>query len=545
MRSRHLLQLTFIIATALLTGCGSGEHQTNVERGNEQQILYVNNGAEPQDLDPQIVTGMPEHYIILCLFEGLVSKDPKTLDPIPGVAKSWDISADLTHYVFHLRKNALWSNGDPVTAHDFYYAWKRLLSPKLGAEYSYMLYPVKNAKAFNLGKITDFNQVGVKVIDDYTLAVTLEGPTPYFLQLLDNDSVYPVQQKTIEKFGKMDERGTRWTRPGNLVGNGPFRLKEWSPNKELVVEKSPTYWDAKSVRLKEVYFYPVDNKQTEERMFRTGQIHMTLDGQIQIDKIAVYQKEHPELIRIYPYLGTYYYEFNTTRKPFDDVRVRRAFSMAIDRKKLVKDVVKGGKLPAHALTPPDTAGYTAKAYIGFNPEQAKKLLAEAGYPDGKGFPHVELLFNTDENHRKIAVAIQQFWKQYLNVDVALANEEWKVYLEDRNNLNYDIARAAWIGDYVDPNTFLQMYITESGNNRTGWSNKEYDQLIHETNMTMDKNKRMALFQKAEQILIDNSPIAPIYYYTSVNLIRPSVKGIYRNLMTYYPLKYVYLSDGKH
>lgn len=544
MRSLHFPPIILILITILLTGCGSGEHQTNVQLGNAQQVLYVNNGAEPQDLDPDTITGMPEYYILLCLFEGLVSKDPKTLEPVPGVAESWNISDDQTHYVFHLRKNALWSNGDPVTAHDFYYSWKRLLSPKLGSEYSYMLYPVENAKAFNLGKISDFNEVGVKVIDDYTLAVNLKGPTPYFLQLLDHHSLFPVQQKTIEKFGEMDERGTRWTRPGNFVGNGPFRLKEWSPNKELVVEKNPTYWDAKSVRLNEVYFYPVDNKQTEERMFRTGQIHMTLDGQIQIDKIAVYQKEHPELIRIYPYLGTYYYLFNTKRKPFDDIRVRRAFSMAIDRKKLVEDVIKGGKLPANAMTPPDTAGYTPEASIGFNPEEARKLLAEAGYPDGRGFPHVELLYNTHENHQKIAVAIQQFWKQYLNVDVAPTNEEWKVYLEDRENLNYDIARAAWIGDYVDPNTFLELFITESGNNHTGWSNREYDRLIQESNVTLDRKKRMALFQKAEHILIDESPIAPIYFYTSVNLIRTDVKGVYQNLLTYYPFKYAYLANDK-
>ncbi|MDQ1257694.1 MAG: oligopeptide transport system substrate-binding protein, partial [Candidatus Hydrogenedentes bacterium] len=408
----------------------------------------MGNGAEPQDLDPQITTGVPEHRLSTVLFEGLVTLDfaSPDLPPIPAVAERWTVSDDGLVYTFTLRENARWSNGDPVTARDFVYSWQRVLSPKLASEYSYMLFCLKNAKAFNEGKIADFAKVGVKALDDRTLEASLEAPTPYFLSMQVHNSWFPVHQATIERFGKMDERSTPWTRPGNHVGNGPFLLERWSPNEVIRVVKNPHYWDAAKVRLDAIEFYPIDNQLTEERSFRAGELHLT--ESVPLSKIEVYQRVNPDLIHIDPYLGSYYYRFNVTKPPFDNVLVRRAFAMAIDRETLVAKVLKGGQKPASCFTPPGVAGYTCAASIPYDPGEAKKLLAQAGYPDGKGLPPIEFLYNSSENHKLIAEAIQNMWKLNLGVEVGLANQDWKVYLDSMKALNYQIARSGWIADYV-------------------------------------------------------------------------------------------------
>ena len=521
----------------LLAAC-SLETETNVVSGAKSQTLHIGNGTEPQGLDPHTVTGVTENRIISTLLEGLIREQPDTLEPLPGVAESWTISADARNYTFSLRKNARWSNGDPVTAHDFVYSWRRMLSPGLAAEYAYQLFLIKNAAAYNRGELTDFDQVGVKAIDPHTLHVELNYPTPYFLSLLVHYSTFPVHPPTIEKFGDIDERSTLWTRHNNFVGNGPFALKEWALNRIIKVEKNPYYWDAQAVRLNAIYFYPIEDVTTEERMFRSGTLHVTSD--VPKEKIQVYRKKNPELLHIYPYLGTYYYSFNVTRPPFDDYRVRRAFSMSVDRQKIVQAVAKGGELPAYALTPPNTSAYFPKAKIPFDIQAAKDLMAAAGYPGGQGFPAMEILYNTHEGHRKIAVAIQQMWKQALGVHVTLTNQEWKVYLSRRNELDFEIARASWIGDYTDPNTFLDMFVTGGGNNNTGWSNPDYDRLIRLAGQTTDQHERYAIFQQAEKILIDESPIIPIYTYTTKHLLSPQVKGWARNILDHYPYKRLYI-----
>jgi oligopeptide transport system substrate-binding protein len=536
------MQLLYFFILLILSACSSEDSLNNVESGLRDQILYVNNGTEPAELDPHITTGLPEAYIQASLFEGLVSKDPQTLDALPGIAESWEISDDLTRFVFHIRENALWTNGDPITAKDVIYSWRRVLSPGLASEYSYMLYVIKNAEAYNRGEIKSFNEVGVKAIDSFTIEVNLTNPTPWFLQLLAHHTFDLVNQNNIEAHGEIDDRGTGWTRPENIVTNGPFRLKEWSPNKVVIVEKNPDYWDTDAVRLNEVHYYPIENKQTEERMFRTGQIHMTLDGQILTDKIEVYERDEPDLIHISPYLGVYYYMFNTTEPPFDDIRVRHAFSLAVDRQSITDNVVKGGRLPALSYTPPNTAGYYPEDYLGYDPEKARKLLTEAGYPGGEGFPNIILLYNTHNNHRKVATALQQMWKSVLNVDVQLTNQEWKVYLYSRSNLDYGVARAAWVADYADPTNFLDMFMVGSGNNDTGWNNAEYDRLIKAGNSVADQKERFRLFQQAEALLMQELPILPLYHEASIKLKHPSVKGIYSNVLTYYPFKHVYLSN---
>jgi oligopeptide transport system substrate-binding protein len=522
---------------AVTASCGL-KSESNVSSGNRAQILHFGNGDEPQELDPHITTGIPEFNIQHALFEGIVAKHPKDLGIEPGVAESWEISDDLITYTFNFRRDARWSNGDIVTAHDFVYSWRRALTPALGNLYGYMFFYIKNAEAYYNGEITDFSLVGVKALDDFTLQVELKAPTPFFLQLLDHHSYFPVHPATIEKFGAIHERGTRWTRPGNFVGNGPFTLKEWKMNRILTVEKSPTYWDADRVRLQEIHFYPIPNASTEELMFRSGQLHVT--SRVPNEKIEGYRQEKPESLSITPYLGTYFYRFNTTVKPLDDVRVRRALAMCINRVQIVERITKGGQIPAYTFTPPDTNGYTSDAAMPYDVTRARELLAEAGFPDGSNFPTLEIIFNTDEAHRKIAIAIQEMWKKTLNINITLSNNDWKVYLDRESNLDYQISRAAWIGDYLDPNTFLDMFVTGGGNNRTGWSNLRYDQLIGQAALTAEQGNRYALLREAEQILIEEAPVVPIYTYTRVTLISPAVKGWEPNLLDQHPYKYVYL-----
>lgn len=529
---KNLRSTTPLIAGLLIllfVGCSGGEN--NVTTGNRDGILHWGNGTDPQELDPHIVTGIPEHHILTALLEGLVAKDPATLEPIPAVAKQWDISDDGKTYTFQLRHNAVWSNGDPVTAHDFSWSWWRALQPALGNQYAYMLFPIKNSEAYAKGEIDDFSQVGVKILDDYTLQVELTNATPYFLQLLDHYSMFPVHRPTIEKFGNPDERGSLWTRPGNFVGNGPFVLKEWKLFKRVNVAKNPQYWDADKVKLNGISFHPIENVTTEERMFRSGQLHHT--ASIPIDKVAVYKQDKPEQLYTHSYLGNYFYRINTKLPHLNDKRVRQALAMSIDSKQITEQVTKGGEVPAYTFTPPDTLGYSAKPAFEFNPEKARQLLAEAGYPNGKDFPVTELLYNTSEGHRKIAVAIQQMWNKYLGVNIILNNQDWKVYLDSVNNGDYTIARAGWIGDYVDPNTFLDMWVKDGGNNRTGWSNSRYDELILKlAPKTTDRNERYKLMAEAEAILLEDMPIIPIYIYNSKSLVHPSLKGLEPNILNY-------------
>lgn len=535
---------SFLAFLCLLTAISSCvlHRETNVEIGNREQILYFGNGDEPQELDPAVTTGIPEYQIQEALFEGLVSLDPKTLAIVPGVAKSWDVSPDHKTYIFHLRKNARWSNGDRFTAHDFVYSWKRALTPRMGNLYAYMLYYLKNGRAYATGKIKDFSKVGVKALDDYTLKVDLQEPTPYFLQLLDHQSYYPVEKATVEKFGAFAERGTRWTRPGNFVGNGPFKLKTWKMNRVLIVEKSPTYWDAPRVRLKEIYFYPISNESTEERMFRAGQLHIT--ESIPTYKIADYERKDPGVVHITPWAGTYFYRFNTTIKPLNDVRVRRALALSINREEIVKRVTRGGEIPAYTFTPPGINGYYPAARLEYNVEKARKLLAAAGYPNGKGFPRLEIIYNTNEQHRQVAIAIQEMWKKALNIHITLANLDWKVFLDRESHLDYQISRGGWIADYLDPTNFLDLFVTGGGNNRTGWSNAQYDKYIHEAALAANQAQRYAIFQKAEKLLMQQVPIVPIYTYTRRRLIAKSVKGWYDNILDRHHYQYIYLDSGR-
>ena len=529
------------VLMALLTACGGGE--SNVESGNRDGFLHYGNGAEPQGLDPHVVTGVPENQIIRALFEGLAVKNPMTLEPEPGVAERWDISDDGTVYTFYINPEAKWSNGEPMTASDYVWSWNRALHPDTGSLYAYMLYPIVNSEAYSKREITDFEQVGVKALDDLTLQVTLNAPTPYFLQLMDHYSSFAVHPETLLKHGKMTDRFTPWTRVGNIVSNGAFTLDEWSLNRRIIIKKSEHYWDRDNVALNGVYFYPTENVVSEERMFRAEQLHYT--QVVPLDKIPEYRKQGNTSYVQAAYLGTYYYLVNTDRPPVDNVLVRRALSYALDRDTLTRTVMQETAIPAYSITPPDTLGYNPPKLFDYDPAKARELLAEAGYPDGEGWPGLEIIYNTQEAHRKIAVAVQQMWKKELNIDITISNQEWKVYLNSVSQRDFQVARRGWIGDYVDANNFLDLFITDGGNNNTGYASEEFDDIIlNLAPKAKTRDERYGLFYKAETMMMNEMPIIPIYTYTSKHLVHPSVEGMYPNLMDSLNLKYVKLHPGR-
>jgi len=514
--------------------------QTNVERGNAARELYFGIGTEPAGLDPHLITGLTELHVTIALFEGLVTLDSEAMTIKPGVAESWELSEDGRSYTFHFDPDARWSNGDPVTAQDFLYSFERILSPALGAPYAYMLFDVVNAKAFNEGAFTDFKKVGVRAPDPATLVVELKQPTPYFLSLLTHYTWWPVHPPTIEAQGGMTERISEWTKPENFVGNGPFTLESWRINSSIYAKKNPLYRDPDSVWLNGIHFLPIQ-PDAEERAFRAGHLHLT--STVLPHRIEWYRNNMPERMRFDTALGVYYYMLNTAREPLDDPRVRKALAYSINRELITEHVLKAGQKPAYHFTPPNTGGgYTAEARLIYNPELARKLLAEAGYPGGEGFPTFEILYNTSESHRSIAVAIQQMWKQELGIDVSLYNQEWKVYLSTRQAGNFDILRAAWFGDYDDPNTFLSLGESDNGNNHTNWSNPRYDALIEKAATEEDSAERYEIFQQAEAILLEEMPVIPIYFYVTSRLIHPSVEGWHANILDYHPYQEVRLVE---
>ncbi|OHE81174.1 MAG: peptide ABC transporter substrate-binding protein [Verrucomicrobia bacterium RIFCSPLOWO2_12_FULL_64_8] len=531
-------------------GCGKHEPAATLVRDGHPaspaapklKIFRVGNGTEPQDLDPQSVTGVSEHKIIMGLFEGLVTEDPRDLHPVPGQAESWDISPDGRVYTFHLRPGLRWSNGDPITADDYLQSWKRMLTPAFAAEYAYMIFNyVAGAKEYYAGTLEDFSRVGFKAPDERTVQVTLKSPTPFLLKIIGSHYAWdPVPVQVIAKYGPIDQRRSPWTRAGRLVGNGPFLLKEWRPNQKIVLARNPFYWDAGAVKLDEIHFFDTSDIPAEERSFRTGQLDKT--NELPNAKIGVYRKAYPEALHIEPYLGVYFYRCNVTRPPLTDKRVRRALALAIDRESLTKNVVRGDQEPAYAVSYPGTDGYSPRARLGGGVEEARRLLAEAGYPDGRGCPPIEFLYNSSENHRAIAEAIQQMWRRNLGVDITLRNEDWKVYLDSQHTLNFTLQRAGWIADYIDPHVFLEIWETGNGNNDTGWSNAEYDRLLHAALTAPSEAERYKIYQRMDAILVDECPVIPIYYYKRVYAMSPKVKGHWSNLLDNHPWKYVDLAE---
>jgi oligopeptide transport system substrate-binding protein len=403
-----------------------------------------------------------------------------------------------------------------------------------------MLYPVLNAEAFHRGRLADFGAVGFAAPDARTLRITLNCPTPYFLSLLSQPAWLPVPLATLARYGAVDQPGNPWTQPGRFVGNGPFVLKTWQHNQVIIVEKSPTYWDAATVRLSAIHFYPIDSLDAEERAFRAGQLHLT--EAMPPAKIEAYRKSQSPLLRIDPYIGIYFYRFNVHQPFLDDVRVRRALAMTVDRRAIVEHVLRGGQIPADAFVPPGMGGYAPPAGIPTDFAAARRLLEEAGHPGGRGLPPFEMLFNSSEGHQVLAETIQEMWRRELGVEIRLVNQELKSTQDARRTGSFQILRSVWIGDYADPASFLDIWTSDSDNNFTGWSDPAYDRLLNEAAHAAVGQARNEILQQAETILLDAAPIIPVYYYTHVFLVRPSVHGWNPTLLDHHPYKHVWLEQ---
>lgn len=517
-----------IVLFVALALCGCG-------RLGDRADLVCLNGPESELLDPPLITAQATSRIAYSLFEGLTAFSSKGVAE-PGVAERWDISPDGLHYTFHLRPNVLWSNGDPMTAEDFVYSWRRTLLPETASEYAYQLYYIRGAKDFNEGKTKDFSTVAVKAPDARTLEVTLANPTPFFLDLCAFTTLLPVHRATVEKYPD-------WaSKPDHFVGNGPFLLREWLPFDHMRLVKNPRYWDAEHVAMKSVDVLPIARPNTAYNFYATGIADIMIDKGLTPTPLIPELKKRSDF-HTAPFLGNYFFRFNVKRKPFNDVRVRKAFSLVVDKDYLVDHITRAGERPAQGFVPPGAgSGYQPPPMYQRDPEKARQLLAEAGYPDGKGFPIVYYLYRADSDlDQDVAVELQSMFRRELGVTVQLQRQEWTALLESQQRIDYDISRSSWVGDYNDPNTFMDMFVTDGGNNETGWSNKHYDELIAAAGRENDPEKRFAIFREAEKILVtDEAPICPLYYYVGIQFYdAEKLGGIEANLLDEHPLKTMY------
>jgi oligopeptide transport system substrate-binding protein len=573
------------------------------------------NLSEIKSVDPAIVSGQPEGRIIRALYEGLCRWNAKTCLPEPGVAERWEISEDGREYVFHLREEARWSDGSPVTAEDFHWSFRRFLHPATAAEYAYEMWYIEGAEAYTKMRLAegdpveieldapspsgrphgrgpmvrgrlvriegasresendsaaeektyvvsvdgeerrfrkgggpeasdyrwllrDFQSVGITALDKRTLRIRLKHPVPYFLNLLGFYTMYPVNRRCVETYGY-----PAWTRPENLVSNGPYLLKFRRVRDRIRLVKNPQYWDRENVRLEVIDALAVESYQTNLNMYMTGQVDWI--PAVPVEVIPELKKNWKTDYSPEPFLSSYYYIVNITRPPLGDPAVRRALHMAIDKQQIVEKVTRAGQTASRSIVPAaikEHGVYTPAKTDPYDPEKAREILAEAGFSGGDGFPKIIILYNTAESHKAIAEVIQHQWKQNLGIDVSLQNKEWQSYIDSRRQGDFYIARAGWIGDYADPITFLQLFETGNPSNHTRWSNEQYDQLLEAARNEPDEKKRAEILHRAEAILMEKLPVFPIYNYVDPNMVRPYVKGWHRNLLDTHPLNDIWIDQ---
>lgn len=556
MLTKGIRKLLIIISIAsifvsMFTGCGKKEppkpadddketkQEQPQEKPKEKQYLIYNMGQEPDTIDPGLESALNGANVCTQVFEGLMSlnKDNK---PVPACAESVEYDPkNPVKFVFHLKKGLKWSDGQPLTAKDFEYSWKRVLNPDTAADYVQYLYYLKNGEAYNLKK-ANAEDVGVKAIDDLTLEVELEYPTPYFLELCSFPTLVPVKKEIVDKDPE------KWTQnPATYIGNGPFIMKEWVHDSYIEFVKNENYWDAANVKLEGMRFVMVASSTQGLTAWEAGEIDY-------IDDIPTL--EIPRLLKegkmvISPYIGTYYIAVNCQKPILKDPRVRKALALAIDRPALIETVWKDGRKPATAWVPygindsdsskqfRDVGGdyYDPKGNI----EEAKRLLAEAGYPDGKGFPEFEYAYNKNDTHIMIAQAIQDMWKKNLGIQVKLNEVDWKVFLPQRKKGNYEISRDGWIGDYMDAATFMDILRAGDGNNDAQYKNPKYDQLLKDAKKEPDPQKRMDILHKAEDVLIkEDMGLIPVAFYVRDICKKPFIKEVYQ-----VPTGTIYFKDG--
>ena len=501
---------------------------------NAETLLRRGNGAEPQSLDIHAVQGVPEAHLLRDLYEGLVAEAADG-GHIHGAAERWTVSEDGTVYTFRLRPGGKWSNGDAVTAHDFVFAFRRGMTPATASPYAFLMYPVKSGRAVTAGK-AEPGELGVRAVDDLTLEITLEAPTPYFLGQLTHYFAYPLHRASLSN------RETGWTRPGKLVSNGAYVLDEWTPQSHITLRRNPHFHDAANVHVDAVRFVPTEDASAELKRYRAGELDLT--ATVPLESYQWAEENLPDELRKSPSLGVYYYALNTALPKFADPRVRRALAMAIHRKIITGKITRAGEAPAYGWVPLGTSGYDVPVRVGWaeleGPKrvaEAKRLMLAAGYgPDNP--LGVELLYNTSEGHKKIAIAIAAMWKA-LGVKVTLRNEEWKVYLSSRNRGDFEISRAGWIGDYNDPYTFLEILRSDAGLiNGTGYADPGYDKLLDRSAREMEPTRRADLMRQAEHKLLEDLPVIPIYFYVSRALVKPYVTGWQPNVMGVHPTRWM-------
>lgn len=512
---QNMLLTGAMAATAFTTQVMAADVPTGTKLADVQHFIR-HAGSEPGSIDPQKIEGTVGANIVRDLFEGLLnqSADGKEL---PGVATSWSANADNTVYTFNLRKDAKWSNGDTVTAHDFVYGWQRAVDPATASSYSWFVEipGIVNASKIIAGE-KPASELGVKAVDDFTFEVTLDNPIPFFAKMVTHGTLFPAHRATIEA------HGDKWTQPENIVSNGAYRLTNWKVNERMDLERNEHYWDNDKTVINNVTFLPIESENASLARYRAGELHIV--DSFPSDQLKSLREDIPNEIYTTPRLCTYYYIMNVEKAPFDDVRVRQALSYAVDRNVITDYILGAGQLPAYALTPEIIDNFSPKqpAYAGWSQAErtakASELLAEAGYDSGNPLK-LNLLYNTSESHKKIAIAISQMWKKAGAVETELENQEWKTYLSTRNEGNFSIARAGWCGDYNEASTFLDLL--GQGDNDGNYVNPEYIDLMKQAKTMSDPS---ANYNRAEEILAEDMPIIPIYQYTFMKLIKPEVKG---------------------
>ncbi|MBX2804800.1 MAG: peptide ABC transporter substrate-binding protein [Hyphomicrobiales bacterium] len=512
---KKFLLSAFAVAAFTLSGALNAQAVT----------LHVHNESDPASLDPHKVSGDWENRIVGDMFEGLLTEDVDA-KPVPGQAKSWEISDDGLTYTFHLRDGIKWSDGAPVTADDFVFAFRRIMDPATASSYAYLQYPIKNAEPINSGEVKDLTQLGVEAVDETTLKITLESPTPYFLGALTHYTAYPVPKHVVE------DKGADWIKIENIVTNGPYKAIEWVPGSHVKTEKNPEYYDFDNLKIDNVVFYVLEDASAALKRYRAGEFDILTE--FPSDQYQWLQENHPGEARVAPFAGLYYYVMNSSKPPLDDARIRQALSMAINREVIGPQILGTGEPAAYSWVPPGMNNYVDTPYnaewadldYSAKVEKAKELIAEAGYGPDKPL-EIQLRYNTNENHKRIAVAISAMWK-VLGVNITLFNAETKVHYAELKKGQLEIARAGWLADYNDPVNLLQLLRSDIGDNYGRWKSEEFDALLAEAKTTQDLKARAELLYKAEKVAIDDSAAAPIYYYLSRNVVSPKISGFNSN-----------------
>lgn len=555
MKKRNLRIVTMLLALVMLvTACGGGGNKpaNNADgeaadgKAAEGKILRTNNSSEPGTLDPALATGTHDSWPMQHIYEGLMKYNEKG-EIVEGVAKEMKVSDDGLTYTFTLRDDAKWSNGDPVTAQDFEFSWKRVLDPETASEYSYQLYYLKNGEAYNNGEATA-EDVGVKALDDKTLEVTLESPTEYFPSLVAFYTYYPVQKKTVEA----NPDWAKDPKAGDFVTNGAFKCVDWKHNEAIELVKNDQYYDADKIKLAGIHFDIIEDQNTAWQRYEGGEYDFLYNPPTTIVH-KLNQEKNPELT-ITDELSTYYYEINTEKKPLNNAKVREALSLAIDRKSLVENITQGGQVPAEGMVPYGLKDDADKDFREANGNLIKEDVAEAVKLLEEGLAEenmtredlngMVIVYNTDETHKKLAQAIQEMWNSKLGISLKLENMEFQTLIDRRRQGDFSIARAGWVGDYADPMTMLDLFTTGNPQNNSRWGDPEFDKLIKTAKTTVDSKERMDSMKEAEKILMRDKPVVPVYFYTAAYVTKPYVKGVYKIMMNYPFLTYAEMTDEK-